>query len=92
MPTVAKRLNSIRCGVPFTKPPPEIEGATLAPLVLATVIFIIRIIAKGIGLGGGWGPDDYTIIVAWVRPLYSPGQGIESANEATGIVSLCILS
>lgn len=26
--------------------------------------------AKSLKLGGGWGPDDYTIIIAYVRMLY----------------------
>lgn len=50
------------------------DPATIAPLVLGTVLFAIRIAAKFMGLGGGWGPDDYTIIVSWVSiipfPLY----------------------
>jgi hypothetical protein len=43
-----------------------VNAATLIPFVLATFFFITRIIAKSSGLAGGWGWDDYTIIVAFV--------------------------
>lgn len=42
------------------------DPATIAPLVLATLFFFIRIAAKFMGLGGGWASDDYTIIAAYV--------------------------
>ncbi|KAB8276930.1 hypothetical protein BDV30DRAFT_223916 [Aspergillus minisclerotigenes] len=38
---------------------------TLLPLIFSTLLFANRIAAKFMGLGGGWGPDDYTIIVAY---------------------------
>ncbi|KAE8347752.1 hypothetical protein BDV24DRAFT_146547 [Aspergillus arachidicola] len=38
---------------------------TLLPLIFSTLLFANRIAAKSMGLGGGWGPDDYTIIVAY---------------------------
>ncbi|PLB38578.1 CFEM domain-containing protein [Aspergillus candidus] len=60
----AKRVSSHQCGVPPHKGHPEVEGATLVPLILAGILFVVRIAAKIMGLGGGWGPDDYTIIVA----------------------------
>jgi hypothetical protein len=36
------------------------------PLSIATILFLLRIAAKILHLGGGWGSDDYTIIVAYV--------------------------
>ena len=73
---MAKRISSRQCGVPLHKGHPEVEGATLVPLILAGILFAIRMAAKIMGLGGGWGPDDYTIIVAevgscWIRWEYS---------------------
>jgi hypothetical protein len=43
-----------------------VNAATLIPFILGTFFFITRIIAKSSGLAGGWGWDDYTIIVAFV--------------------------
>jgi hypothetical protein len=43
-----------------------VEAATLVPLILSTILFTNRIAAKFMGLGGGWGADDITIIVAYV--------------------------
>lgn len=43
-----------------------VNPSTLIPFILATVFFAARIFAKSSGLGGGWGLDDYTIIVAYV--------------------------
>lgn len=63
---MAKRASSRQCNVPYHKGRPEVEAATLVPLILATILFLIRMTAKTIGLGGGWGSDDYTIIVAEV--------------------------
>lgn len=36
------------------------------PFVLATLLFVIRVAAKTMGLGGGWGGDDFTLIVSYV--------------------------
>ena len=44
-----------------------VEGSTLVPLILATFFFVARIMAKSGGLAGGWGWDDYTIIISFVR-------------------------
>ncbi|KAF9894850.1 hypothetical protein FE257_004471 [Aspergillus nanangensis] len=66
---VAKRASSRQCHVPYHKGHPEVEAATLVPLILATLLFLIRMTAKAIGLGGGWGPDDYTIIVAEILAI-----------------------
>ncbi|GAB1201138.1 hypothetical protein APSETT444_010525 [Aspergillus pseudonomiae] len=49
--------------------PPLIEGSTLAPLILATFFFTVRIGAKSFNLGGGWGWDDLTIIISYVMGL-----------------------
>ncbi|KAF7595557.1 hypothetical protein BBP40_005592 [Aspergillus hancockii] len=46
--------------------PPLVEGATLAPLILATLFFTIRIATKSLSLGGGWGLDDLTIIISYI--------------------------
>ncbi|KAG2417077.1 hypothetical protein HFD88_008295 [Aspergillus terreus] len=66
---VAKRASSRACSVPYHKGHPEVEAATLVPLILATLLFSNRMVAKSIGLGGGWGPDDYTIIVAEILAI-----------------------
>lgn len=62
-----KRYKSRQCHFYIHKGNPEIEGAALAPFILATIFFMNRIAAKYMRLGGAWGPDDFTIIVAWVR-------------------------
>ncbi|KAL4895254.1 hypothetical protein BDV59DRAFT_152089 [Aspergillus ambiguus] len=66
---VAKRANSRQCNLPYHKGHPEVGAATLVPLILATLLFFIRMMAKAIGLGGGWGVDDYTIIVAEILAI-----------------------
>ncbi|CAG7953939.1 unnamed protein product [Penicillium salamii] len=64
-----KRLYEKTCDITPLKGPPMINGSTLVPMILATFFFIARIIAKGCGLAGGWGWDDYTIIVSYVLGL-----------------------
>lgn len=39
------------------------------PFVLATILFVARMAAKTWGLGGGWGGDDYSLIVAYICTL-----------------------
>ena len=64
------------CGITPRKAPPVVNGSALATLILASFFFIARIIAKSMGLAGGWGWDDYTIIASYVNiPLpYPPAQ------------------
>ena len=71
---VTTRLSNRQCGIPPHKGRPELDSATLVPLIFSTLLFANRIAAKFMGLGGGWGPDDYTIIVAYVRLLIAPTQ------------------
>jgi hypothetical protein len=47
-----------------------VSGSTLTPLVLASIFFVARIFAKSSGLAGGWGWDDYTIIVSYVSQSF----------------------
>ncbi|KAJ5884764.1 hypothetical protein N7495_009274 [Penicillium taxi] len=61
-----RRLWEKGCDIPILKGPSAVQGSTLVPLILATVFFIGRIFAKSSGLAGGWGWDDYTIIVSFV--------------------------
>ncbi|KAE8393126.1 hypothetical protein BDV23DRAFT_170512 [Aspergillus alliaceus] len=63
---LTKRLSNRQCGIPTHRGRPEIEAATLVPLILSTILFANRMIAKFMGLGGGWGADDFTIIVAYI--------------------------
>lgn len=49
------------------------EAATIVPLAISTILFFNRVLAKIMGLGGGWGADDVTIAIAWVCiTLYMP--------------------
>ncbi|GMG04296.1 unnamed protein product [Aspergillus oryzae] len=66
------RLSNRQCGIAPHKGRPEVDSATLVPLIFSTLLFANRIAAKFMGLGGGWGPDDYTIIVAYVRFIMVP--------------------
>ncbi|RAK91728.1 hypothetical protein BO79DRAFT_278199 [Aspergillus costaricaensis CBS 115574] len=54
-----------QCGIPVHKGRPAVEAATIVPLVISTLLFLNRILAKIMGLGGGWGADDVTITIAW---------------------------
>ncbi|RHZ61812.1 uncharacterized protein CDV56_107452 [Aspergillus thermomutatus] len=63
---LAKRLTNRACNVPVHQGRPEVEAATLVPLILASIFFFNRMAAKSMGLAGGWGADDYTIIAAYV--------------------------
>lgn len=47
----------------------------MVPFILATVFFLNRIIIKFMHLGGAWGPDDYTVIVAYVGKMRLPASG-----------------
>ncbi|KAI2812173.1 hypothetical protein CBS115989_10709 [Aspergillus niger] len=62
---LTKRLNSRQCGIPVHKGRPAVEAATIVPLAISTILFFNRVLAKIMGLGGGWGADDVTIAVAW---------------------------
>ncbi|KAJ5502610.1 hypothetical protein N7463_005484 [Penicillium fimorum] len=61
-----KRLYEKECGITPHKGPSVVDAATLFPLILASFFFVLRIIAKSSGLTGGWGLDDYTIIISYV--------------------------
>ncbi|KAJ5952981.1 uncharacterized protein N7479_011394 [Penicillium vulpinum] len=61
-----KRLYEQECDITPLKGPPVVDASTLIPLILASFFFIMRVVAKGSGLGGGWGLDDYTIVVSYV--------------------------
>ncbi|RDH14521.1 hypothetical protein M747DRAFT_249275, partial [Aspergillus niger ATCC 13496] len=54
-----------QCGIPVHKGRPAVEAATIVPLAISTILFFNRVLAKIMGLGGGWGADDVTIAVAW---------------------------
>lgn len=73
MYVAAKRLGSRQCNIPIHQGRPEIDAATLVPLILATILVVNRAAAKLMRLGGGWGWDDYTIIVAYVSTSISTG-------------------
>ncbi|KZN84585.1 hypothetical protein EN45_087260 [Penicillium chrysogenum] len=60
-----KRLYEQECDITPLEGPPLVSGSTLLPLILASFFFVARIVAKGIGLAGGWGWDDYTIITSY---------------------------
>ncbi|KAK1141823.1 hypothetical protein N8T08_008488 [Aspergillus melleus] len=66
---ITKRLSAQVCGIEQRKGPAAIDGSTLAPFILGALFFIIRIGAKSLGLAGGWGWDDYTIIVSFMLGL-----------------------
>ncbi|CAG8890489.1 unnamed protein product [Penicillium egyptiacum] len=61
-----KRLYEQECDITPLKGPPVVKVSTLIPFILASVFFISRLIAKSSGLAGGWGWDDFTIIVSYV--------------------------
>ncbi|KAJ5513444.1 hypothetical protein N7463_002996 [Penicillium fimorum] len=61
-----KRLYQQECDITPLKGPPVVKVSTLIPFILATVFFVARLIAKSSGLAGGWGWDDYTIIVSYI--------------------------
>ncbi|KAJ5308624.1 hypothetical protein PENANT_c065G04882 [Penicillium antarcticum] len=61
-----RRLYEQKCDITPLQGPSLVQGGTMVPLVLATFFFVARMIAKSSGLAGGWGWDDYTIIVSFV--------------------------
>ncbi|KAI9369169.1 hypothetical protein BJX61DRAFT_549774 [Aspergillus egyptiacus] len=62
---LAKYVDSRECGLPITQRYPEADGGTIFPFAVATILFALRIAAKSLQLGGGWGADDYTITIAY---------------------------
>ncbi|KAH8434885.1 CFEM domain-containing protein [Aspergillus melleus] len=66
---VTKRLRAQECGFSEHKGRPAIDPATLVPLILSSLLFICRIFAKIIHLGGGWGWDDTTITISYALAL-----------------------
>ncbi|KAJ5607763.1 hypothetical protein N7537_004382 [Penicillium hordei] len=61
-----KRLYEKECNITPHKGPAVVNASTLIPFILASFFFVMRMIAKFGGLAGGWGWDDYTIIVSYV--------------------------
>ncbi|KAJ5666745.1 hypothetical protein N7462_011154, partial [Penicillium macrosclerotiorum] len=61
-----RRLYEKECDIISVQGPPTISASTLVPLILASFFFVARIIAKASGLAGGWGWDDYTIILSYI--------------------------
>ncbi|KAF4766782.1 hypothetical protein HAV15_010418 [Penicillium sp. str.  len=61
-----KRLYEKECDITPRKGPAVVKASTLIPFVLASFFFVMRMIAKSSGLAGGWGWDDYTIIVSYI--------------------------
>ncbi|KAJ5787621.1 hypothetical protein N7457_002611 [Penicillium paradoxum] len=61
-----KRLHENECDIPTLRGPAEIQASTVIPLILGTFFFLARMFAKSTGLAGGWGLDDYTIIVSYI--------------------------
>jgi hypothetical protein len=68
--SATKRQYEKECDITPLKGPPVVSGSTLTPLILASIFFVARIFAKSCGLAGGWGWDDYTIIVSYVSRAY----------------------
>lgn len=96
--SATKRLYEKACDIAPLQGPQPINGSTLAPLILASVFFVARIFAKGSGLAGGWGWDDYTIIVSYVSALscsvfgfIHPGPGLANDCIVHGRRDLCAL-
>ncbi|CBF78469.1 hypothetical protein AN7395.2 [Aspergillus nidulans FGSC A4] len=44
---------------------PQADPGTIIPFAIATILFVIRMVTKAMHLGGGWGSDDYTLMVAY---------------------------
>lgn len=63
---VAKYVESRQCGLPIIQRYPEADAGTIIPFSISTILFVVRMTAKTMRLGGGWGADDYTIIGAYV--------------------------
>jgi hypothetical protein len=77
-----KRLYEQECDIAPLKGPPLVSGSTLVPLILASFFFVARIISKSIGLAGGWGWDDYTIIVSYVCHFVVPPYYVNANGPA----------
>ncbi|KAK2754371.1 hypothetical protein FQN54_007015 [Arachnomyces sp. PD_36] len=65
----AKRLGSRECNFPFVKRYSEADAGTIIPFIIASLVFLARMAARCARLGGAWGPDDYTIIVAYALAI-----------------------
>ncbi|KAI2840095.1 hypothetical protein CBS11350_7172 [Aspergillus niger] len=63
---ITRHLYELECDQPIKKGPPFVDPSTLAPAILATIFFFIRIAAKLANLAGGWGLDDLTVTIAWI--------------------------
>ncbi|KAL1848064.1 hypothetical protein Plec18170_008239 [Paecilomyces lecythidis] len=65
----AKYVESRQCNIPVRRRYPVADAGTIVPFILATILVIIRVAAKSMRLGGGWGPDDFTIVAAYVLAI-----------------------
>ncbi|KAJ9385535.1 hypothetical protein DTO063F5_4128 [Paecilomyces variotii] len=73
----AKFVESRQCNTPIRRRYAVADAGTIIPFVFATVLVMIRIAAKSMRLGGGWGPDDFTIVASYVRMVrYGFGMNI----------------
>ncbi|EYE94543.1 CFEM domain-containing protein [Aspergillus ruber CBS 135680] len=81
----AKYIVSRQCDLPMPQRYPEADPATIIPFVIATILFAIRMVAKSLRLGGGWGPDDYTIIAAYALAIIAFALNISMVHYGFGM-------
>jgi hypothetical protein len=66
---VTKRLSSAQCGNPVT------QENDIAPLTfifaLTSFVVMVRLAVKFLGHGGGWGIDDWLMLISFVSYTYS---------------------
>ena len=67
--SAAKFVESRQCNIPIRRRYAVADAGTIIPFIFATVLVMIRIAAKSMRLGGGWGPDDFTIVASYVRSI-----------------------
>ncbi|KAJ5112368.1 hypothetical protein N7532_000413 [Penicillium argentinense] len=84
-----KRFYEHECSITPLAGPPEIHPSTLVPMILASIFFVARMVAKGSGLAGGWGWDDYTIIMSYASITVSL-RGVFQSSNSLQILGLAI--
>lgn len=84
---VVKRITATNCNLPIIDRGPIVTILQIVVTIIQDIFFIIRIASRILKLAP-WGPDDTTIVIAWVRTPFTRvvlSYSIPSTNCAVGI-------
>lgn len=76
---VVKRITATNCNLPIIDRGPIVTILQIVVTIIQDIFFIIRIASRILKLAP-WGPDDTTIVIAWVRTPFPPRVYLDITN------------